>query len=374
MGRTQRMTNRNAEYRGGLTIAQVCPRYYPHRGGVETHVQEISESLAGRGVNVEVLTTDPTGGLPKEEVINRVTVRRFHSIAPGEAYFFSPGLFGFLRSHSADYGVVHAHGYHSFPSLYAGLSKETNKLVFTPHYHGVGHTFLRNLLHVPYRPLGRATFDHSDSIVCVSNFEKLRVIGSFGVDEKKIAIVPNGVNLAELTRVKREVRSPPRVLYVGRLEKYKRVDCLIESMNFLRDGAILEIVGTGPDLRRLTELVSQLGLKERVEFAGTLTRAELLGRFSEASVFVSLSKHEAFGITVAEALAVGVPTVVADESALSEFVDGVNCLGVEDSHNHELVAATVSNAMGRIIPGVIPVSWTDVAERILEIYGVVLAN
>ncbi len=50
-----------------MKIAQVCPRYYPYIGGVETHVQEISQRLVKRGFEVDVVCTDTTGGLRKRE-------------------------------------------------------------------------------------------------------------------------------------------------------------------------------------------------------------------------------------------------------------------------------------------------------------------
>ncbi|MDI6640295.1 MAG: glycosyltransferase, partial [Methanocellales archaeon] len=72
-----------------MKIAQVCPRYHPDIGGVETHVKEISERLVKRGFEVEVICTDPTGRLPKHEMINGVKVTRFRSIAPNDAFFFA---------------------------------------------------------------------------------------------------------------------------------------------------------------------------------------------------------------------------------------------------------------------------------------------
>lgn len=357
---------------GSMKIAQVCARYSPDRGGVETHVQEISEGLAARGIRVEVLTTDPTGSLPHVQVINDVLVRRFFSIAPGAAYFFSPGLYEYLRRHSGDYDLVHAHGYHSFPALYAGLSKRRNKLIFTPHYHGVGHTSVRRLLHVPYKRLGKTVFETADSVICVSRYERSQITRAFKVDDTKISVVPNGVNLRELTQLKRTPRIPSRILYVGRLERYKRVDRLIEAIKYLGDGIVLDVVGTGADRPRLEQLATRLGVKGRVNFAGTLSRRELLNYFSDAGAFVSLSKHEAFGITVAEALTVGIPSVVADESALSEFIDNTNCFGVGNADDPELVAGTILRAMKRTIPGIKPFNWATVTDRILEVYGSVL--
>ena len=89
-----------------MKIAQVCPRYHPYIGGVETHVKEVSERLAKRGHEVEVLTTDPRGDLPKQEIIDGVIVRRFKSWAPGEAYYFSGALKRYLTENSRSYDVV----------------------------------------------------------------------------------------------------------------------------------------------------------------------------------------------------------------------------------------------------------------------------
>ena len=86
-----------------MRIAQVCARYYPYIGGVETHVREVSERLAKKAIEVEVLTTDSSGKLPKQEIINGVKIRRFKSWAPSDAYRFSPLLHSYLCKHSKNY-------------------------------------------------------------------------------------------------------------------------------------------------------------------------------------------------------------------------------------------------------------------------------
>ncbi len=70
-----------------MNILQVCPRYFPDIGGVETHVQEISERLVRQGHHVEVVCTDPRGVHPSQDCINGVHVRRFRSFAPNETSF-----------------------------------------------------------------------------------------------------------------------------------------------------------------------------------------------------------------------------------------------------------------------------------------------
>ena len=147
-----------------MKIAQVCHRYYPEIGGVEQHVQNISERLAIAN-EVTVLTTDPTGNLPVNENVNNVKILRFKSWAPKGAYYISNELNNYLKMNLKDFDIVHAHNYHSLPALYAAKAKDVHKLIFTPHYHGTGSTFFRKILHLPYRYLGKTIFKKANKVV-----------------------------------------------------------------------------------------------------------------------------------------------------------------------------------------------------------------
>lgn len=79
-----------------MKILQVSPGYFPAIGGVEEHVRNISERLA-RDYEITVFATDPSGELPKEEIINGVLVRRFKNFAPNAPYHISFEIFRELR-------------------------------------------------------------------------------------------------------------------------------------------------------------------------------------------------------------------------------------------------------------------------------------
>jgi len=351
-----------------VKIAQVCPRYHPHIGGVETHVREISERMAKRGFEVEVLTTDPSKKLRKEDIVNDVRVMRFETWAPNEAYYLSRKLKEYLKTNSVDYNVVHAHSYHAFPALYAAQAKSGNQLVFSPHFHGEGHTFFRNLLHIPYRFLGKTIFRKADKIVCVSNFERSLITDHFKIGEEKIAVIPNGVNLKEFTGLERERKDYRAILYVGRLEKYKGAHYLVKALPELDNDIILEIVGKGPYKKELIKLVSRLNVERRVRFFQDLSRKELLQKYVDADLFVLLSKHEAYGICVAEALACGTPCVVADTSALVEWIDNENCFGINDPSDVNELVNLVNNVIGKNAKGLRLPDWNEVAEKLVRLY------
>ena len=109
-----------------MEVVQVCPLFFPHFGGIETHVREISKRLVKLGVDIKIYTTDPSGKLPKEENIDGVEVHRFRSYAPNSLYYFSPNLF-FELGKLKRAKIIHVHSFPDFPSLSAALVKDIIK-------------------------------------------------------------------------------------------------------------------------------------------------------------------------------------------------------------------------------------------------------
>jgi len=341
-----------------MRIAFVAPRFYPEIGGVETHVFEIARRM--REFDVEVLATDPSGKLAKAEEIEEIKVRRFKSFAPGNAYFFSPELWSYLKRHSADYDLIHAHNFHAFPALYAALSRP-KKLVFTPHYHGHGHSFFRDILFRIYRLYARKIFCQADAVICVSKFEKELILKDF--KPKRVEVIPNGVNFEFMEKRK----NGKKILYVGRIEKYKGLDFVVKALKLLPDFR-LEIVGKGSYKREIIRLAKKLEVLDRISFYQDLSREELLRRYSEASVLVLLSKFEAYGLVVAEALASKTPCVVAKTSALAEWVDEKNVFGISYPPSIPELAELIKKASEIEVGDVNVASWNEVAERVKKVY------
>ena len=365
-----------------MKIAQVCPRYFPDIGGVETDVKEISERLVLKGHEVEVITTDPSGKLKKKDLINGVKVTRFKSFAPGNAYYFAPQIYIYLKNHK--YDVIHAHSYHALPALFAALSERKKKFVFSPYYHGGGHTPFRNLLHKPYKFFGKMIFSRADTVICISEYEKRLVESDFNVAEKTIKI-PNGLNLSEFENLKRQQKKEGEkiLLYVGRLEEYKGVQYIIQSLPELQNFR-LRIVGKGPYEKGLHNMAERFEVVERIEWLKNLSREELLECYANADIFLMLSSHESYGITVAEALASGTPCVVAKGSALDEFVDGENCVGIENPVTGEKVIKAVRDleksrrekgkekVRERVNGSKAVTDWNEVTEKTLKVYDFTL--
>lgn len=350
-----------------VRVFQVCQRYYPHIGGIETHVQEISERLNSH-FDVEVLTTDPLGDLPPKDIINGVTVRRFKSWAPNDAYYFSARLKKYLAANVNDDDIVHAHGYHAFPALYAAQTKRKNRLVFTPHFHGRGHTFLRDLFLRAYKPIGRRIFASADRVVCVSNYEKHLITKSFKGVEERISVIPNGVNLREFKNLNKQQNPNRTILCVARLEKYKGIGFLLDVLPKLPNDICLEIVGKGPYEENLKKQVVLNGIKRRVAFFEDLPRQLLLQKFANADLFVLLSEYEAYGIVVAEALAAKTPCIVSRTSALQEWIDDKNCFGLSYPIVSDELLHIIKLVIGKKVNDVKLPDWSENAASLTTMY------
>jgi glycosyltransferase involved in cell wall biosynthesis len=348
-----------------MKILQVCPKYYPSIGGVEEHVRNISERLA-REHEVTVFACDPSGKLPKQEEINGVLVKRFKSFSPGDAYHISFEMLKELKK--SQFEVVHGHSYHAFP-LYFSRNAKAEKFMVNPYYHGHGHTPVRNFLIKVYKPFGKKIFEGADRIIAISNYEKELLLRDFAIEEDKLSVVPPGIDLAELGSLGGICKEPKTILYVGRLEKYKGVQHIIQSLPLLDKDFGLEIVGKGPYKAYLVALVDKFGLNDRVKFYQDLSRQELLKMYRKTEVFTLLSQYETFSIVVAEALAAKTPCIVANTSALSEWIDNKNCFGIDYPINNAKLAELINKVTGKKVGDVKLWDWDEVARQIAELYG-----
>ena len=347
-----------------MKILQVSPGYFPAVGGVEQHVRNISERMAQEH-EVTVFATDPFGEFPKGENINGVLVRRFKSFSPQNAYHVSLEMLRELRR--SEFDIVHGHNYHAFPIFFSRYASK-ERFVVTPHYHGRGSTMTRDSLIRLYKPIGKKIFQEADMVIAVSNYEKALLAKDFKIADDKIAVIPNGIDLAEFKDLEKVRKKHKTILYVGRLEDYKGVQYVIHTLPLLDAGFRLEIVGNGPYREHLIGLSRELGLEDRIDFYQDLPREELLHKYAMADLLVLLSKYESFSIVVAEALASRTPCIVADTSALTEWVDNKNCFGVDYPVNIAQLAESIYEVIGREVGEVKLWDWDEVVEETVRIY------
>lgn len=361
-------------------VGLVTPSYAPAIGGVEKHVEQLARGLVRHGVPVEVITTDPTGRQPAEELRDGVLVRRFPTLANDGVYFVSPQLGSWLNRNAGRYGLLHAHSYHTPVALLAAAAARRHgvPLALTPHYHGTGHSLVRRLLHLPYRPVGAWLVRQAQMVVCVSQAERGLIHDHFGPRVPTL-VIPNGVDEVAAFVGDGGVADAPDeatvLLLVGRLEHYKGTERLLRALHHLPPHYLAVIIGDGPARPALERRVRELGLGSRVRLLGRVPTADLGAWYRRADVFVTLSAREAFGITVLEGALHGAPVLLSRIPAhmeVTEYLPHDRYVPIDLAAAPQAVAAAVIQAqrLGRMddTNGWQLPSWDGVARETLASY------
>jgi len=359
-----------------MKIIQVCPRFLPCIGGVETHVYEISRRLA-KNNEVFVFTTDSSGKLPKEEIIDGIKVRRFKSFAPNESYFFSFELLSALKKENCD--ILHSHSFHSMTSFLSYLATDKckpKKFIFTPHYNiGAGSKF-RDFLHIFYDPIQKKLFWGANKVICVSRYEKDIIKKKFGVSEEKIVYIPNGLNLEEFDTVEKQTKLYDfEILFVGRLEKYKRVHEAIYALKPIIEkypdkNIHFTIVGKGPYKQSLIKLTNDLNLSDKVSFEEDVPKKDLIKIYKRADVLCMLNRYEAFSIVTFEALACNKPVIAPNVGVFKEHKKNNYSIFLFDN-NREFISI-LESMIGKeynFKNNLESYDWSEITKKIESVYS-----
>src|SRR5512147_2912812 len=121
-----------------LRVLMVTPRYFPFMGGVENHVYEVARRLARLGVDITVLTTDTSGQLPADELVDGIKIKRVRAWPAQRDYYFAPGIYRFIRGGRWD--IVHVQSYHTLVAPLAMFAARQARIPYVLTFHGGGHS------------------------------------------------------------------------------------------------------------------------------------------------------------------------------------------------------------------------------------------
>jgi len=324
-----------------VRVLQVCPRYYPHIGGIEILLRNLSKRLQKAGFEVEVYSTDAPAGAVKQEVVDEICVTRFPSISPADTIYLSYSLYRALKTAQAD--IIHAHNYMALPMLFAALAKKKGAALVVNTQ--LGFSKLGRWVYHIYDPLcGKKIFDRADKIV-ISSPAELREVPLLKSYEQKTVCIPNGIDLFEVGRsyfAKSQAKATLDLLYVGRIERKKGIGTIIEAVNHLKGLPVsLNIVGDGPYMQTLRGMVNKLGLTDMITLKGRIPKEELYLIYSTSDLFLLLSEYEAHSIALSEAMAFGLVPIVTRVGGNPYMVDDETGYVVDYPAKAEEVAAIV---------------------------------
>jgi glycosyltransferase involved in cell wall biosynthesis len=299
-----------------MKIALASKAVYPARGGVELHVHNLALELAGMGHEVHAFVSTPANG---------------HSYA--SAYTVHPGtstaqLPTFLWREKFD--VVHAHGSRS-PFAACALSAARMlglHSVFTPHCFYPALDWRGLLKRALFDPtLGAFALHHSDHIICLTENDRRDAL-ALDAPPDKIQIIPNSIRLpevpstAEIEGFRRRRGWGSFLLSVGRLDRVKRGDFLIQALTRLP--AELRLVFVGPDAgcrETWRALAASLGLKDRALLIEELSDHELTLAYCASTAVVMASLYEGLPTVLLEAMALGTPVIAARSGGVPYLIE-----------------------------------------------------
>ena len=166
-----------------------------------------------------------------------------------------------------------------------------------------------------------------DKLVCVGKDDfnlakKLKLI-----NEKKLLLIENGINVEEyqnipkgFLRKKFNLQNKKILLTICRLHYQKDVKTIIKSINLLKDkDLVLFVVGDGPDRKELEELVNNLNLQEKIKFLGF--KKEVKEVLKDADIFILSTRWEGLPIVVLEAWASKLTVIASNVHGIKSLIE-----------------------------------------------------
>jgi glycosyltransferase involved in cell wall biosynthesis len=291
---------------------------HPRAGGAEVHVAEIARRLAARGFAITQYACGHRGA-PAVETLAGLTVRR---LGPLPVYYPRAVLETARETRRGRFDVVVeclnklpfcARAYSAVPVL--AVSHHlfgASAFAQAPWPVAAAVVALEKLIPRVYRDV---------PFLAISESSRQDLVAR-GIPADHIGVSPPGADLPAAAP-RPMAQRPCRIVYLGRLEKYKRVDLLLSACASLapRFPALeIAIVGRGAERPRLEALARDLGLAARTRFTGFVDAAERDRLVADARVAVFPSVKEGWGLTAIECNALGVPVVATDAPGLRDSV------------------------------------------------------
>jgi glycosyltransferase involved in cell wall biosynthesis len=234
----------------------------------------------------------------------------------------APALAKWFRSSAADFDVVHIHFGRDLVVLPIAVAAHRRHIPYVLQTHGMvipsSHPLAGPLDTVWTRKLLRDA-----KAVLYLNDQEREQLCRVARSRLQCVPVPNGVPDYPAARPR---PGPPEVLYVARMHSRKRPLLFVEMAKALLDqGFDARFTLIGPDEGEGVSLRAAIGGNPRISWEGALEPAEIPRRMAEASVYVLPSLREPYPMSVLEAMAVGVPVVVADDCGLAPTVKRAGC-------------------------------------------------
>ena len=296
-------------------ILHVSNYYLPNHGGIEQVAYDIVSGLGNDDYEHKVICfnngKDTVFDNFEDVEVYRIGYwKKISSQALSLKYFFIMRCI--LKEYDPD--IIYFHMPNPLISLYLLLCNIKNRKIII-HWHS--DIVDQKIIKFFYKPLQELILKKAKNIFVTSPdykkgsedlkkyLEKIDVIPNM-IDKKKFIL--NEENKKNIERIRRKYKDKKILFFLGRHIPYKGLEYLIDASKYIRDEAIILIGGVGP----LTSSLKERAINNKnIEFLGRISDDEVKEYLNSSYLFLfpSITKNEAFGVALAEALYSGVPAV-----------------------------------------------------------------
>ncbi len=295
-------------------------KFPPHLGGVASHTYNLAKQLKEKGYHISILT------YPHEKIEDKNDIKV--SSAPT---INIKGLRGLIFTLTATYklikiirkediDIIHAH-YIIPPGLIALIGSIITRKPYYVTVHGSDALILssKSIL----RPIIKLILRKASKVLAVSK-KLAETVTELGIPQEKIMITYNMVdtkifNPQIKTTFREEIGTKkPIILFVGNLVPQKGVEYLLKAKKLLKRDSKLVIVGGGPLLKKLKNMVKEENIKDAI-FTGP--RTDINNIMAAADIIVLPSVSEGISIVLLEAMAMAKPIIATKVGGIPEIVD-----------------------------------------------------
>ena len=284
-----------------------------------------------------------------------------------------------------DFDIIHCHDWMTFGAGIRAKKKKNKPLVLhvhaTEHDRTGGHQVNQHVY-----DLERHGMHKADKVIAVSNFTKTKIMDHYGLPSEKIRVVHNAVDFSqhyydEDFGIKKTDRI---VLFLGRITLQKGPDYFVHAAKKVlghEKNVKFVIAGSGDMEPFIIEKAAELGIADKVLFAGFLNQDDVERAYKMADIYVMPSVSEPFGITALEAMKYKTPSIVSKQSGVSEVVR--HCLKVDfwdvDEMSGKIIALLRYKPLHETLKedGYFEVkrfSWDTPAEKCIQVYNELISK
>lgn len=370
-----------------MKICMLSIDFLPNIGGIAAHVYELSKALVKQGNDVHVITLRRNFHEEKYQEIDGVKVYRIYyprlKIIGFFVYLFIVRLKVKELFKNGESDIIHSH---NIPDAMIASTFKNIPRVETEHSSG----FLEAIERGKHKRLYRRLLSQVDHVIGPSQ-ELVDTFVKLGVEREKTSFIPNGVDLEKFNprirgdevRKKYEIEPDGKVILCPRrLDPKNGVKYLIKAMPHIVsniNNVRCLIVGDGIEMEDLKREAVELGVGDRVIFAGRVPNSEMPKYYAASDVVVLPSLKEATSIAGLEAMAMGRPLIGTKVGGIPQIIaDGETGILAPPRKPEELAYTIVSllnnnrkcdlmglNARKRVEK---EFSWEVIAKGSMEIY------